>query len=38
VYTAILKLVLKEMENDTDPNNKDIIKSLEGLVVRKTIK
>jgi DNA-directed RNA polymerase len=25
VYTAILKLVLKEMENDTDPNNKDII-------------
>jgi hypothetical protein len=38
VYTAILKLVLQEMENDTDPNNKDIIKSLEGLVVRKTIK
>ena len=26
------------MENDTDPNNKDIIQSLQGVVVRKTIK
>ena len=38
VYTAILKLVLKEMEIDQDPGNVEIIESLKDIVVRKTIK
>lgn len=38
MYTAILKLVLKEMEIDQDPGNVEIIESLKDIVVRKTIK
>lgn len=38
VYTAILKLVIKEIENDTDPKNEEYVKVLRGNVDRKTIK
>lgn len=38
VYTAILELVKKEIENDKDPKNEEIIKALKGNIERKTIK
>ncbi len=38
VYTAILKLVIKEIENEQDPELKEITDSLKGKVVRKVIK
>lgn len=38
VYTAILKLVLNDMENERDPELIEIAESLKGKVQRKTIK
>jgi DNA-directed RNA polymerase len=38
VYTAILKLVLKEMEIEEDEQNLEVVKSLQGNINRKVIK
>ena len=38
VYTAILKLVLKEIENETNEDHIDTANSLKGHVTRKVIK
>ena len=38
VYTAILKLVLKDIENEKNPEYVEIAESLKGKVSRKVIK
>ena len=38
VYTAILKLVIKEIEKETNPDHLEIAESLKGKVSRKVIK
>lgn len=38
VYTAILKLVIQEMEKDDTEEGKKIVDSLRGKVTRKVIK
>lgn len=38
VYTAILKLVIKDVEKENRPEYKEIAASLEGKINRKTIK
>lgn len=38
VYTAILKLVLLDIENERDPQLLEVAESLKGKVNRKTIK
>jgi DNA-directed RNA polymerase len=38
VYTAILKLVINDMQNDNNPDGMKIAEALEGKVTRKVIK
>ena len=38
MYTAILKLVIEEIENEKDPMVQEIAESLKGKVNRKVIK
>ena len=38
VYTAILKFVIKDIENEKDPALIEIAESLKGKVTRKVIK
>jgi len=38
VYTAILKLVIAQIENETDPMSVEIAEGLKGNVTRKVIK
>lgn len=38
VYTAILKLVLKDIEKETDEKYKKTIELLDGIVTRRVIK
>ena len=38
VYTAILKLVIKDIEAEKDPQHQEIAESLKGKVSRKVIK
>ena len=38
VYSAILELVLKDVENEIDPQNIEIAESLKGHITRKVIK
>lgn len=38
VYTAILKLVIKDIENEKNPEYQEIAESLKGKVNRKVIK
>lgn len=38
VYTAILKLVISQIENEQDPTMIEVAESLKGNVTRKVIK
>jgi DNA-directed RNA polymerase len=38
VYTAILRLVIKDMENESNPEMLEIAEGLKGNVTRKVIK
>ncbi len=38
MYTAILKLVIAQIENETDPMSVEIAEGLKGNVTRKVIK
>ena len=38
VYTAILKLVIKELEKENNPDFTEMAESLKGNVTRKVIK
>ena len=38
VYTAILKLVIKDVENEQDPKLTEIAETLKGNITRKVIK